>query len=142
MGIALDWLVLGAAGLASLAGLGLGLVGLFSPAAAAKIVRLQADPAFPDGMAEFRASFGGLFIGVHGMALAFLALTQTDQGHEMAAIFACSSAAALWLGTALGRAFALAVDRRTRTAYQAFAVGFETALGAMLLGPMAAFWLV
>jgi hypothetical protein len=89
-----------AAAVVCLLGIGLGLLGLFAPDAAARIVRLQADPAFPDGRAEFRASFGGLFVAVHVGALVVML---PDLGHAApgaAGITAAAMAALLWLGTA------------------------------------------
>lgn len=137
----LGGIVFGAAGIACVIGLGLGLLGLFAPSIAARIVRLQPDPAFPDGAAEFRASFGGLFIGVHGLTLALLTFDVMAGAIPFASVIACAVAASLWLGTAFGRLAAIAVSPVARTGYQAAAVIFETVLGLALCAPLAA-WLL
>jgi hypothetical protein len=54
--------------LALLAGAGLGVRALIDPAWAAKFVRLKADEQ-GGGQAEFRATFGGVFLGLHFVAL-------------------------------------------------------------------------
>lgn len=122
-----------AAGGAALIGAGLGLLGLVAPQSAARIVRLQADPAFPDGVAEFRASFGGLFLAVHGLALAMLF---TAGGAPTA--FVCLTAAMIWLGTAFGRMVAILAAPPARSSYQIAATVFEAVLGLCLCAPMLA----
>lgn len=131
-----DW-TLWPAMVAAVIGAVLGVIGLVSPGTAAKIVRLQADPAFTDGVAEFRASFGGLFLLTHGACLAALGATVTMPALAQATAIVCFSAALIWLGTALGRMVALVVERAARTPYQMFATGFELLLGAMLALPAA-----
>lgn len=133
---ALEWAALGAAGVACVIGLALGVVGLFAPSIAARIVRLQADPNFPDGVAEFRASFGGLFVAVHGGALLFLVLYLQSDDDPIVMLVALLMAALLWLGTALGRAWALVIDARARTFYQAAATVFEIVLAFALAAPL------
>lgn len=130
--------VTAAAVLGCLLGAGLGLVGLVSPSTAARIVRLQTDPAHPDGVAEFRASFGGLFLATHGLGLLVLlgpyAGIATVDGLKLGV---CATLGALWLGTAFGRLVAMAVTPSARVGYQAFAMIFETAVGAMIALPLA-----
>jgi hypothetical protein len=135
----MDAVMLLAPSVACLIGAGLGLVGLVSPKAAAKIVRLQADPANPDGVAEFRASFGGLFFAVHAACLASIALTVVAPFWLQVTIIACGVAALIWWGTAFGRLVAVAVDPVARTPYQLFAIGFELVLGALLFAPLLVF---
>ena len=59
--------------LALLVGVGLGARALIDPAWAAKFVRLKADEQ-GGGQAEFRATFGGVFLGLHLAALLFTLL--------------------------------------------------------------------
>lgn len=123
------------AAIASLIGAALGMIGLIAPNIAARIVRLQADPAMPDGAAEFRASFGGLFFAVHAACLAAIILAIAAPVWISPAAIACAMAGLVWWGTAMGRIVAVIADPVTRTGYQYFAIGFELVLGAMLAAP-------
>ncbi|WP_421792557.1 DUF4345 family protein [Hyphobacterium sp.] len=86
-----------------LLGAGLGLAALVSPEIAAKLVRMQAHPDHPDGYAEFRATFGGVFFFLH---VAFLVAMFMGQG----VIGAAAVLAFGWGGAAIGRVLSLIMD--------------------------------
>jgi hypothetical protein len=105
-------------------GLGLGVKGMFDPAWAGRLVRLQAENGQPEGYAEFRATFGGMFLGLHLSALAFLVFWGKDAG-----IAACSILAAGWLFTALGRYLSYSIDTHTHNGHVARSVAIEGIIG-------------
>ena len=108
----------------------MGFLGLVNPEWSKNLVRLQPSPEKPGGYAEFRASYGGLFLLTHlAVIVSFLA----GNGF-MGATFAV---AMLWIGLAIGRTLSMALDD-TRTGYNVFGTGFELALGVMLLMPFLA----
>ena len=111
-----------------LIGGGLGLAALAAPERMLSFVGLAA--AAPEGLAEARATYGGLFLALElGAAVLWLARSSTD-GLLVAGI--------AWTGAAAGRLLSLAVDGR-RTPRNGQAVAFELFLGlahlAALLGP-------
>lgn len=120
IGALLPWLGL-------LIGAGLGLAALSAPERMLSFVGLAA--ASPEGVAEARATYGGLFLALEvGAAALWLARHSTD-GLAVAGI--------AWIGAAAGRVLSLAVDGR-RTARNGQAVAFELFIGlahvAALLG--------
>jgi hypothetical protein len=127
----IDAIATGVAAIAAFLGAGLGMIGLLAPDRAAKIVRLIPDPAMPGGQAEFRASYGGLFLAGH--AVPFGALVT---GSPAAALL-CLPLAAAWFGAAIGRVVSINLDD-ARTGYNWFSVGFEAVLGLALLAPLLA----
>src|SRR5262245_60074310 len=91
---------------------GLGARALINPNWAARLVRLQPDEQ-GGGFAEFRATYGGLFLASHAAALYFT-LKWIIGGEQVVGIFAAGAAAALggaWGGAALGRVLAMLGDR-------------------------------
>jgi uncharacterized protein YfiM (DUF2279 family) len=101
-----------------LIGAGLGLAALAAPERMLSFVGLAA--AAPEGLAEARATYGGLFLALElGAAVLWLARSSTD-GLAVAGI--------AWTGAAAGRVFSLAVDGR-RTARNGQAVAFELFIG-------------
>lgn len=118
----------------TLIGLGIGTIlgglGLLNPKGASAIVRLIADPQKPEGFAEFRATYGGLFLATHLLGL-WLALFWADHDVTRGALLMLG---ALWGGTAFGRGFAFIVDR-TRSIYQMGSILFEGIIAAMIAGP-------
>jgi hypothetical protein len=112
-------------------GAGLGLKGLFDPAWAGRLLRLRDDPERPGGAAEFRATFGGLFLAAHAV-LAALVLT----GPEAMAQGGVAVLAAAWIGTAIGRAASIALDPPSRTGFNAASTVFEIVVGLMLAAPL------
>ncbi|MEM9738460.1 MAG: hypothetical protein AAF829_01220 [Pseudomonadota bacterium] len=95
--------ILAIAGLAFGALIGLG--SLVSPAWAAGVVRLVEDPEKPGGYSEFRATYGGLLLMTHGVAL-YLFLT----GDAILGAIIALPLAAGWFGAAIGRTTSLLLD--------------------------------
>jgi len=87
----------------------IGFVSLINPAWGANVVRLQADPdpLKPGGYSEFRATYGGLFLMLHLMAL-LLTLQIPRVGTD---ILVLAPIAAAWIGAGLGRTISLVLDR-------------------------------
>lgn len=87
-------------------GAALGLGALIAPEWASGVVRLKADPEKGGGYSEFRATYGGLLLMVHGVALVIVVMTP-----PAGSVLVVLPLAAGWLGAAMGRAIALAFDR-------------------------------
>jgi hypothetical protein len=124
-----------AAGLAI--GAGMGLAGLLNPKWAANLVRLRDNPDRPGGFAEFRGTYGGLFLASHAVALAWvLPSASTGVVGEMAlgAVMVCG---AMWIGTAVARLLSIVLDK-TGGAFNYASVAFEIALGLAIVAP----WMV
>lgn len=101
-----------------LTGAALGLAGLVAPRGILSFVGLA--EAAPEGLAEVRATYGGLFLALEiGAAALWQAEGSTD---------GCLVAGLAWSGAAAGRLVSLAVDGR-RTARNGQAVAFELAIG-------------
>lgn len=122
---ALPWIALGIGAL-------LGLGGLISPRWAANVVRLMPDPKFKGGLAEFRASFGGLFLGAHLVAAASLYASPDGLAHG-----ALLGVSGIWFGSAVGRTVSVLFDG-TGTAYNLGSIVFEAVMGLMLVTPLLA----
>jgi hypothetical protein len=123
-------IVVGISALACAIGAGLGFYGLVDPGWAARLVRLRDDPDRPGGGAEFRATYGGLFIGVHVAALILL-----FSSNRTMALGALAVAAAGWIATAVGRAVSIVVDKPSNTGFNMASTAFELALGLMIAAP-------
>lgn len=124
-----------AAGAAAALGAVMGLLSLIRPASGAAVVRLAPDPRWKGGWSEFRSSYGGALVLMHGAVLLTLAMSfQAGAGAVMGASFA---AALYWLGMAIGRVISMIVDRdhETATSYNAGAVGFELVMALALGAP-------
>jgi hypothetical protein len=121
-----DLLALVALSLGALMGVG----GLLNPHWAANVVRLQPDPAFKGGLAEFRASFGGLFLATHTAGFGLLLATPPEVGAA-----GLVAVAAIWAGSALGRTVSVLVDG-TGTAYNLGSIAFELVMALALLAPL------
>lgn len=83
-----------------------GFMALIAPDRIANLLRLQADPSRPGGYAEFRATFGGVFLMVH---LATLVLVQrlSDTGAALIVL----PVAFAWLGAAVARLASMVLDK-------------------------------
>ena len=131
-------LALGAWSLQALAlmfGAYLGLRGLFDPRWAQRLVRLQADEQ-SGGFAEFRATYGGLFLAVHLAAL-FFTIKWIIGGEITLGVFATGAAAvasAAWFGAAAGRALSMWRDG-TRTPFNEISCGIECSMGILVGAP-------
>lgn len=118
---------------------GLGARALFDPNWASRFVRLKPDEQ-GGGFAEFRATYGGLFLASHAAALYFT-MKWIFGGEAVIGVFAAGAAAALagaWGGSAVGRVFALASDRSLATKFNRISVIGEAAIALLIAAP----WLV
>jgi len=129
----MESLATGIAGIFGVIGAGLGLGAMISPAWAAKLVRMQADPDNPDGYAEFRATFGGVFFFLH---IAFLLAVLLGQGVIGAAAVLCFG----WGGAAFGRVLSLLLDgAAVRTRHNYVSVAVELVAAAAFALPVIVF---
>jgi hypothetical protein len=98
----------GLCALALVFGAALGARALIDPEWAAKFVRLKADEQ-GGGFAEFRATYGGVFLGLHLVALVFT-LFYLWGGEYVIGVCATGAAAVIsagWAGAAFGRVIAM-----------------------------------
>ena len=95
-----------------------GLLGFFFPKQVSKVIGLQ----FPGllGVSEFRATYGGLFIG-GGVAVLVL------QSGEAATVLGCG-----WAGACIARAISLVVDK-SRSKENIAGLVIEAVVAALLL---------
>jgi hypothetical protein len=121
-----------------LIGAAMGLYGLINPRWSAGLVRLQ--EAAPGGFAEFRGTYGGLFLATHGFALVFMFCVAREiealggVPTYFTALGAAGACGLIWWGTGVGRAIALVRDGAD-TAYNRFSTVFEFVLGALIMTP-------
>lgn len=128
------WIV---SALALAVGIYLGARGLLDPRWAARFVRLQPDEQ-GGGFAEFRATYGGVFLGLHAVGFLF-ALYYLATGHPVmgvAAIGAVATLSAGWGGAAFGRLIAIWRDGAD-TKFNRLSVAVETAMAAAIGAPWA-----
>jgi hypothetical protein len=96
------------------------------------VVRLQPDPAFEGGLAEFRASFGGLFLATHAAGIALVLLAPAGP-----VAWGLLPVAGIWAGSAVGRTVSVLVDG-TGTAYNLGSIAFEVVMALAVLAPLIA----
>ena len=108
-------------------GAGLGLKGILDPIWAGKLVRLQPENGQPEGFAEFRGTFGGMFLGLHLVALICIGVWKGDAG-----LAACVILSAGWLFTALGRFIAYKKDLNCRHKHVIVSIWIEIAAGVLI----------
>jgi hypothetical protein len=119
-------------------GAGMGLYAMINPRWASQLVRLREDQ--PGGAAEFRGTYGGLFLGAHAAALAFLipfAQEIEDLGGiptHWALMGALAACAMIWLGTSVGRVLSVTLDK-TGGVFNYGSIAFELALGLAIAAP-------
>lgn len=111
----------------------LGLGSLISPAWAAGVVRLRADPDKPGGYSEFRATYGGLLLFTHASALILLIYSEPVIGALVAAPLGAG-----WFGAAIGRVTSLLLDMEQlrAPAMNPVWIGTELAMGLAILAPL------
>ncbi|MBL8536147.1 MAG: hypothetical protein JNM59_01950 [Hyphomonadaceae bacterium] len=120
----------------------LGVRGLLDPNWAAKLVRLKEDEQ-GGGFAEFRATYGGVFLGLHVAAL-YLTIGYLRGGALIAGVMAAGAGFALatgWGGAAFGRVVSILRDRGADTRFNRLSVVVELAM-ALLIGAPWALWLL
>jgi hypothetical protein len=105
----------------------LGLKGWLDPQWGARLVRLQARPDQPEGITEFRGTFGGMFAGLH---LAALVLVHLEGPAVQNAV--CWVLAAGWWGTALARTHSVLVDPGANHPFPRFSIGLELVVGLLI----------
>jgi hypothetical protein len=128
----------GLSALALLFGAALGARALIDPQWAAKFVRLKADEQ-GGGFAEFRATYGGVFLGLHLVALLFT-LIYLWGGEYVIGVCATGAGAAIsagWAGAALGRVISMWRDGAD-TKFNRMSAGVEIAMAFAIGMP----WLV
>jgi hypothetical protein len=114
--------------LATLAfGAGLGVKGLIDPVWAGKLVRLQPENGQPEGFAEFRSTLGGMFLGLHLMALLCVGFWRGEVG-----VAACAILSAGWLMTAVGRFVAYKKDPNCQHPHVVTSIGIEVVAGLLI----------
>ena len=116
-------------------GAALGARGLLDPKWASRFVRLRADEQ-GGGFAEFRATYGGVFLMMHLAALV-LTLRYLLAGGYLVGVVATGAAAALaagWAGASGGRILSMLLDR-TDTRFNRLSAGVEAAMALAIAGP-------
>lgn len=119
----------------------LGARGLLDPKWAAKLVRLREDGQ-GGGFAEFRATYGGVFLGLHlaALLLVFVYLRGGAAIPGVAATGAVFATAAAWAGAAIGRLASIWRDPGANTAFNRLSAAVET-VAALAIGAPWALWL-
>lgn len=128
--------------LALLFGAGLGARGLIDPNWAARLVRLREDEQ-GGGFAEFRATYGGLFLALHAAALYLTLQWLTGGEASVGAVAAGASGtvAAGWAGAAIGRGVSIWRDAGADTRFNRLSLAVESATALLIGGPWAV-WLL
>lgn len=114
----------------------LGARGLLDPHWAQKLVRLRPD-AQGGGFAEFRAVYGGVFLGLHLVALVFVVswIVIGKAGMGSIAIGATAVIAASWFGAAFGRLLSMLRDGGTQTKFNQLSAGIEIGMFVLVGAP-------
>lgn len=116
-------------------GAALGARALIDPGWASRFVRLKPDEQ-GGGFAEFRATYGGVFLAMHAVALAFT-LAWIASGAGLVGVYAAGAAAVLaagWAGSAGGRALAIWRDRAD-TRFNRVSAAVEAAIALAIASP-------
>lgn len=123
---------------ALLFGVVLGARALIDPKWAARFVRLTPDEQ-GGGFAEFRATFGGVFLGLHAVAL-LLVLRYLRSGEHVVGVAATGALAVLaagWGGAAFGRIIAIWRDAGANTGFNRISAGVEALMALAIAAPWA-----
>ena len=116
-------------------GVGLGARALYDPKWAARFVRLKADEQ-GGGFAEFRATYGGVFLATHLVAL-MMTLLYVSAGEFVVGVAATGAAAALgagWAGASGGRVLAMLLDGAD-TQFNRLSAAVEAAIALAIAAP-------
>ena len=116
-------------------GAALGARALYDPKWASRFVRLKADEQ-GGGFAEFRATYGGVFLGVHAIAL-IMTLMYVSAGEYVVGGAATGAAAALgagWAGSSGGRVLAMLLDGAD-TKFNRLSAAVEAAMALAIAAP-------
>lgn len=122
-------------------GAALGARGLFDPHWAARFVRLKPDDAQAGGFAEFRATYGGVFLGLHGAAL-LTSVLWIAHGATVMGMYATGAAFVLgagWAGASAGRLLAVWRDG-ARTDFNLLSAGVEALMALLIGAPWLQWW--
>jgi hypothetical protein len=113
----------------------LGARGLIDPRWAQKFVRLQPDEQ-GGGFAEFRATYGGMILGLHIAALFFAVIWIIFGGALVGVVAtgACAAIAAGWGGTAFGRVVSMWRDH-TMTRFNVISAIVEAVVALIIAAP-------
>jgi hypothetical protein len=117
-------------------GAALGARALFDPNWASRFVRLKADEQ-GGGFAEFRATYGGMFLGVHILALT-MTLLYLWAGEFVVGVAATGAGAALgagWAGSSGGRILSMVLDTGADTRFNRLSAAVEAAMALAIVGP-------
>ena len=100
-----------------------------------RFVRLQPDEQ-GGGFAEFRATYGGAFLGLHAVAfvLSMLWIVAGSVQSGMWATGAAAAVAAGWGGSSFGRMLAMLFDG-ARTGFNAKSAALEALIALAIAGP-------
>lgn len=113
----------------------IGFGALISPKWAAGVVRLQADPdpLKPGGYSEFRATYGGLLLLLHAMAIYMVSFSKNPEID----VLILAPLAAAWIGAGIGRTVSLFMDREENREAGLIPVWIpmEFALGLAIFAP-------
>ena len=109
----------------------MGLYSMLKPRWGSKTVGLVPIEGHAEGISEFRATFGGMFLFGHLATL--VALWKLDQ---MVSPVVCFPLAAAWIGSGLGRALSILRDDGAATRQNWIWVGFEVAMGVLIAVPL------
>ena len=110
-------------------GAALGARALYDPKWASRFVRLKADEQ-PGGFAEFRATYGGVFLGVHAIALIMTLMYVVG----VAATGAGAALGAGWAGSSGGRVLAMFLDGAD-TKFNRLSAAVEAAMALAIAAP-------
>jgi hypothetical protein len=116
-------------------GAGLGARALYDPKWASRFVRLKPDEQ-GGGFAEFRATYGGVFLCVHAVAL-IVTLMYVSAGEYVVGVAATGAAAALgagWAGASGGRVLAMLLDGAD-TKFNRLSAAVEAAMALAIAAP-------
>jgi hypothetical protein len=122
-------------------GAALGARALYDPKWASRFVRLKEDEQ-GGGFAEFRATYGGVFLGVHAIAL-IMTLMYLTAGEYVVGVAATGAAAALgagWAGASGGRVLAMLFDGAD-TRFNRLSAAVEAAMALAIAAPWIGWYL-